>query len=89
MCGWTDVGLTMLLALLKECFPNIQFSDIFYKTKKFITDLGVIYEKIDAYPNNCMLYYKEHANDTSCDLCESSHYKINTAPENNTFTNIP
>ncbi|KAK9951514.1 hypothetical protein M0R45_006952 [Rubus argutus] len=59
MCGWTDVGLTMLLALLKEWFPDIQLSDTFYKTKKFITDLGLTCEKIDACPNDCMLFYKK------------------------------
>lgn len=53
MCGWTDVRMTMLLALLKEWFPDIQLPDTFYKTKKFIKDLGLTYEKIDACPNDC------------------------------------
>ena len=55
MCGWTDSSLTKLLDLLKEWFPNIQLPDSFYKTKKFITDLGLTYEKIDACPRDCML----------------------------------
>ena len=28
---------------------------------KIIKDLGLHYEKIDAYKNDCVIYYKEHA----------------------------
>lgn len=89
MCGWTDSSLTKLLDLLKEWFPNIQLPDSFYKTKKFITDLGLTYEKIDACPRDCMLYYKEHANDASCQFCGVSRYKKMTDQGNVARTKVP
>ncbi|XP_062075345.1 uncharacterized protein LOC133779394 [Humulus lupulus] len=33
--------------------------------------LGLDYEKIDACPKDCMLYRKEHANDTECEVCST------------------
>jgi hypothetical protein len=32
------------------------------------------YEKIDAYENNCMLFWKEHKDDTKCMHCGRSRY---------------
>jgi hypothetical protein len=32
------------------------------------------YEKIDACPKGCMLFRKEHANDSNCIHCKSSRY---------------
>jgi hypothetical protein len=31
-----------------------------------IKDLGLDYKKIDACPNDHMIYWKDHQNDTSC-----------------------
>ena len=31
-----------------------------------IKDLGLDYKKIDACPNDCMLYWREHEKDNSC-----------------------
>jgi hypothetical protein len=33
-----------------------------YQSKKLMSDLGLKYEKIDVCPDNCMLFWKEHAN---------------------------
>ncbi|XP_060969762.1 uncharacterized protein LOC133036989 [Cannabis sativa] len=33
--------------------------------------LGLNYEKIDACKNDCMLYRKEHVNDTECQVCST------------------
>jgi hypothetical protein len=32
------------------------------------------YEKIDACKKNCMLFWKEHKNDTECMHCDRSRY---------------
>jgi hypothetical protein len=32
-----------------------------YQSKKLFFDLGIKYEKIDMCPDNCMLFWKEHA----------------------------
>jgi hypothetical protein len=34
-----------------------------YQSKKMISTLGLKYEKIDVYPDNCILFWKEHANE--------------------------
>jgi hypothetical protein len=37
-----------------------------YQSKKMMSALGLKYEKIDVYPDNCMLFWKEHANEKKC-----------------------
>ncbi|XP_020426545.1 uncharacterized protein LOC109950821 [Prunus persica] len=66
----------MLLTLLKNAFP---FSDKLPTTtngaKKIISDLGLHYDKIDACNNDCIIYYKEHANRTQCPTCKLLRWK--------------
>jgi hypothetical protein len=40
-----------------------------YQSKKILSSLGMEYEKIDVCKNNCMLFYKEHKNETKCLKC--------------------
>jgi hypothetical protein len=40
-----------------------------YQSKKMISALGLKYEKIDICPDNCMLLWKEHANEKKCLEC--------------------
>jgi hypothetical protein len=37
-----------------------------YQSKKMMSALGLKYEKIDVCPDNCMLFWKEHANEKKC-----------------------
>jgi hypothetical protein len=37
-----------------------------YQSKKFVAYLGMNYEKIDVWKRNCMLFWKEHKDDTEC-----------------------
>ncbi|XP_061999523.1 uncharacterized protein LOC133716896 [Rosa rugosa] len=74
----SDVSFSETLDLLKESFPEGEtLPDSFYKTKKMIKDIGLSYEKIDACPNDCMLYWKEHKNDECCNVCGISRWKQN------------
>ncbi|KAL0405686.1 UNVERIFIED_CONTAM: hypothetical protein Slati_3882500 [Sesamum latifolium] len=41
----------------------------YYSTKRLIKDLGLPVEKIDAYKNNCMLYWKDDVNLEYCKFC--------------------
>lgn len=36
---------------------------------------GFIYNKINAYPNDCMLYWKEKSADTACSTYGTSRWK--------------
>jgi hypothetical protein len=37
--------------------------------KKLLPALGMEYEKVDACKDNCMLFYKEHKDETKCLKC--------------------
>ncbi|KAJ8648571.1 hypothetical protein MRB53_001594 [Persea americana] len=74
--GWSDKSFTMLLDLLKEAFPEGEtLPKSFYETKKIIGELGLGYNKIDACLNDCMLYWKQTANESVCFVCGTSRWK--------------
>ncbi|KAK9073871.1 hypothetical protein SSX86_006465 [Deinandra increscens subsp. villosa] len=74
-----DKGFSMMLDTLREAFPDASIPKSLYELRKIIRELGLTYEKIDACPNDCMLYWKENKNKTECDTCHKSRYK---SPEN-------
>jgi hypothetical protein len=45
-----------------------------YQFKKMMSALGLKYEKIDICPDNCMLFWKEHANEKKCLECGQSRF---------------
>jgi hypothetical protein len=45
-----------------------------YQSKKIMSALGLKYEKIDVCPDNCMLFWKEHANEKKCLECDQSRF---------------
>jgi hypothetical protein len=45
-----------------------------YQSKKIVSGLSMNYEKIDVCEKNCMLFWKEHKNDTECMHCGRSRY---------------
>ncbi|XP_058763597.1 uncharacterized protein LOC131637050 [Vicia villosa] len=49
--------------------PSLNIPDTFNKAKGMIRDLGLDYKKINACCNDCMIYWKDHENDTSCHVC--------------------
>ncbi|XP_039142871.1 uncharacterized protein LOC120280181 isoform X2 [Dioscorea cayenensis subsp. rotundata] len=76
LSGWSNKSLDLLLALLKEALPEGEtLPESFYELKKIVKDLGLDYKKIDACPNDCMLYWKEAAHDEICKVCGASRWK--------------
>lgn len=67
--GWSNISFNAFLELLREAMPSLNIPDTFSKTKGMIRDLGLDYKKIDACPNDFMIYWKNHENDTSCHVC--------------------
>ena len=71
------VSNTIFLALLEfvnqllldngEALP-----DNTYQAKKFLRDMGLGYEKIPAYRNDCMLFWKDNKHLDSCIKCGQS-----------------
>ncbi|XP_056685729.1 uncharacterized protein [Spinacia oleracea] len=57
-------------------FPQIlDFPSSYYYSKKMIKELGRWYEKIDACPNNCMLYWGEFLEKDKCHVCGTLRWK--------------
>ncbi|OIT28730.1 hypothetical protein A4A49_31278 [Nicotiana attenuata] len=61
--GWSNASFTSLLELLKEAMPNLNIPISYNKAKSMVKDLGLDYEKIDACPNDCMLFRNDHKDD--------------------------
>lgn len=49
--------------------PLLSILDTLKKSKGMIRDIGLVYKKINAHPTNCMIYWKDHKNGTSCHVC--------------------
>lgn len=69
----------MILYLLNGAFPYVKLPSSFYESKKMIKRLGLSYDKIDACPNHCMLYWgtSEDKNRDKCKKCNTSRYISN------------
>lgn len=83
--GWSDKSVTSLLELLKEALPKGETVPSSYReAKKMIQDLGLDYEKIDACPNNCLLFRKEYADLNNCVKCGSFRWKFEDTRDDGT-----
>jgi hypothetical protein len=59
-----------LLSLFSDVLPsNHKMPKDMYQSKKLLSTLSMEYEKIDVCKNNCMLFYKEHKNETKFLKC--------------------
>lgn len=68
--GLSDKGMAMILHLLRDAFDFAKLPIYFYDAKKTIKKLCLDYIKIDACPNDCMLYWGDDANDERCKHCQ-------------------
>ena len=75
MCKITNKGMSMMLELLVDSFEHAKIPRSFYEAKKIINKLGLHYTKIDACPNDFMLYLGEDANRDFCKKCKTSKWK--------------
>ncbi|XP_021713445.1 uncharacterized protein LOC110681599 [Chenopodium quinoa] len=84
MSHWSAESFNMLLELLIDAFPQIlEFPLSYYQSKRIIKDLGLGYEKIDACPNNCMLYWGDFSKEDKCHVCGTSRWKKNKGTNDN------
>jgi hypothetical protein len=63
------VKMIINIILMKHNMPK----DL-YQSKKIVSDLSMNYEKIDVCEKNCMIFLKEHKDDTECIYCGRSRY---------------
>ena len=74
--GWSDKSFNMLVKLLQEAFPEgSKLPKNFHEAKKMIRCLRLDYVIIHACNNDCILFWKEHANADSCPKCKASRWK--------------
>ncbi|CAN6692617.1 unnamed protein product [Malus baccata var. baccata] len=82
LAGMSDDIFTTLLELIKRMLPEGDcLPESCYKAKKLINDLGLTYVKIDACPNDCMIYWKDTSDLTVCSVCGESRYKVTNAAD--------
>jgi len=75
LCRMTNKAMSMILELLADAFDYAKIPSSFYEAKKIINKLGLHYTKIDACPNDCMLYYGEDKDREFCMKCNESRWK--------------
>jgi hypothetical protein len=86
--GWSDSSFSALLELLSKVLskPN-GLPTSTYLAKKIIYLLTLGVEKINACPNHCILYRKEHKFKDKCPMCHASWYKQNNNIEEDSYNN--
>ncbi|XP_016203600.1 uncharacterized protein LOC107644277 [Arachis ipaensis] len=89
MCGVSDKAMSMILDLLRDAFEQAKFPSTLYEAKKTIRKLGIEYKRVDACPNDCMLYRGEDEGATKCKQCGTSRWKQKTRKGSITKLKIP
>uniref|UniRef100_A0A803N5A9 Transposase-associated domain-containing protein n=2 Tax=Chenopodium quinoa TaxID=63459 RepID=A0A803N5A9_CHEQI len=64
----TNVAFGDKLELIREVLPDAKLPASFNEAKSVLKVLGLDYTKIDVCPNDCMIYWEEHENATSCHI---------------------
>ncbi|KAL2922688.1 Cadherin EGF LAG seven-pass G-type receptor 1 [Bienertia sinuspersici] len=72
--NWCDSSSDSLLKFERQAW-GINIPDSYYEAKKLIKDLGLDYLKIDAFENDCILYWKENENLNECPTCGLLRWK--------------
>jgi len=65
----------MILELLADAFEHAKIPYSLYEAKKTISKHGLNYTKIDACPNDCILYLGKDADRNFCKKCQTSRWK--------------
>jgi hypothetical protein len=64
-----------LLSLISDVLPsNHKMPKDMYQSEKLLPALSTEYEKIDVCKDNCMIFYKEHRDETKCLKCGKSGF---------------
>ncbi|GKB07403.1 putative transposase-associated domain-containing protein [Tanacetum coccineum] len=77
--GWSNKSFSMLLEFLRDLLPEGNLlPKTTYQVKKILANLGLSYEKIDACPNGCMLFWgdKDKEKQDKCSICNASRWKV-------------
>lgn len=73
--GWSDVSVSVWLNMIKKILPQGEtLPSNYYRTKKIVKAFELKCEKIDACPNDCMLYWKQNSSLDACLNCGTPRY---------------
>ncbi|KAK6233602.1 hypothetical protein QUC31_006008 [Theobroma cacao] len=76
MTGCSNATITMFLELLKSILPKGEtLSKSYSEAARIMKGLGLEYEKIDACCNDCMLFWGNYVEATSCHICGASRWE--------------
>ena len=79
--GWSNKSFSKMLEAFKDMLPDDNVLPCrYYNAKKMLCPLGMKYKKIYTYPNDCILYRKDHEEKEQCPVCKTLRYKSNKAP---------
>ena len=74
--GLSDTSFTTILETFHEMLPEDNGLPVsVYQAKKMMCPMGLEIERIDACPNDCILYRKEYKDLHNCVICNESRYK--------------
>ncbi|XP_026460020.1 uncharacterized protein LOC113360771 [Papaver somniferum] len=69
--------VTKLLKMIKGWLPKEKtMPNRYTEMKSIMLGLGMKCKAIHACPNHCILYYKEHEDETSCLQCKEPRFKV-------------
>jgi len=74
----SDKSFTASLNLLKDMLSEVnELPDRTYDAKKIMCSMSMNYERIHAYPNDCILYRKDYESLERYPICEVDRCKKN------------
>ncbi|KAF5481180.1 hypothetical protein F2P56_001853 [Juglans regia] len=76
--GWTVKSFDMVIKLLQAAFPHALFPSSYNEARRLQRGLGFSYTKIHVCPNDCVLFWKDHANKDECPKCNASRWASST-----------
>uniref|UniRef100_A0A2N9G009 DUF4216 domain-containing protein n=1 Tax=Fagus sylvatica TaxID=28930 RepID=A0A2N9G009_FAGSY len=73
--NWSDKSFDIVIDLIKKALPDGEsLLRSYYEAKRFRKDLGFSYELIHACENDCVLFWKEYADEEECPKCKTSRW---------------
>jgi hypothetical protein len=76
ICNISNKAFDMMIDLIKKALPDGETLPPSYReAMRLRRDLGFDYENIHAYKNQCVLFWKEHADKVECPKCKTSRLR--------------
>ncbi|KAF5441885.1 hypothetical protein F2P56_037164 [Juglans regia] len=83
--GWSIKSFDMLISLLRSAFPDAKLPSSYEEARSLERGLNFKYHKINACPNDCILFWKEYANHNECPIykiaCDMRWHKEQRVPD--------